>query len=87
MNKSDIEDTKDAKDAKPKKDADVTFTPDEVAGILEALWKANALLKIAGVTSDDLDMNEVETIVDDHDKTVQQLSIKLMRLVGRSGTR
>ena len=84
MNKSDIEDTK---DAKPKKDADVTFAPDEVAGILEALWKANALLKIAGVTSDDLDMNEVESIVDDHDKTVQQLSIKLMRLVGRSGAR
>ena len=69
---------------KSGEDADVTFTPEEIVDTLEALWKANALLKISGVKSDDLDQDEVDNIVDDHDKAVQRISVKLMRMVGRS---
>ena len=56
---------------------DSELSAEDTAFILQALWKANALMKVSTYSAD-LDEDEVADMVDDHEKAVERLSRKLI---------
>ena len=56
---------------------DSELSVEDVAFILQSLWKANALMKVSAYSAD-LDEGQVADIVDDHEEAVKRLSRKLI---------
>jgi DNA-binding PucR family transcriptional regulator len=64
-----------AENAEDTQDSELSV--EDIAFILQSLWKANALMKVSAYSAD-LDEGQVADIVDDHEEAVKRLSRTLI---------